>query len=242
MSNVQFTFADQVVMVTGATGNLGSAVTKAFAEAGAHIVALDRDPDKQASMHPGLAQSERHWLAGPVDLTAAEEVQAVVGQAAARFGRIDVLVNTVGGFRAGKRVPETAVETWDLMMELNAKTTFLVCQAVVPHMVERKRGKIINVAARAGLEGGAKMSAYAASKSAVMRLTETLAAELRREGINANCILPGTIDTPENREAMPDADASRWVTPESLAEVILFLASDAARDVHGAALPVYGRS
>lgn len=242
MSNVHFAFDDQVVMVTGATGNLGSAVTRAFVEAGAHIVALDRDHDRQAAMHPELAQTERHWLAGPVDLTAADEVQAVMAQAAARFGRIDVLVNTVGGFRAGKRVYETAVETWDLMMELNAKTVFLTCRAVVPYMLERKRGKIINVAARAGLEGSAKMSAYAASKGAVIRLTETLAAELRREGINVNCILPGTIDTPENREAMPDADASRWVKPESLAEVILFLASDGARDVHGAALPVYGRS
>lgn len=242
MSNVHFAFDDQVVMVTGATGNLGSAVTRAFVEAGARIVALDRDHDKQATMHPELAQTERHWLAGPVDLTAADEVQAAMAQAAARFGRIDVLVNTVGGFRAGKRVHETAVETWDLMMELNAKTTFLTCRAVVPYMLERKRGKIINVAARAGLEGSAKMSAYAASKGAVIRLTETLAAELRREGINVNCILPGTIDTPENREAMPDADASRWVKPESLAEVILFLASDGARDVHGAALPVYGRS
>lgn len=242
MSNVHFAFDDQVVMVTGATGNLGSAVTRAFVEAGARIVALDRDHDRQAAMHPELAQTERHWLAGPVDLTAADEVQAVMAQAAARFGRIDVLVNTVGGFRAGKRVYETAVETWDLMMELNAKTVFLTCRAVVPYMLERKRGKIINVAARAGLEGSAKMSAYAASKGAVIRLTETLAAELRREGINVNCILPGTIDTPENREAMPDADASRWVKPESLAEVILFLASDGARDVHGAALPVYGRS
>lgn len=242
MSNVQEDFRDQVVMVTGATGNLGGATVKAFAQAGAHIVAIDRDHDKQVAMHPELAQSDRHWLAGPVDLTSAEEVEKVVAETAAKFGRIDVLVNTVGGFRAGKRVHETAVETWDLMMDLNAKTTFLMCRAAVPYMLERKRGKIVNVAARAGLEGSAKTSAYAASKSAIIRLTETLAAELRREGVNVNCILPGTIDTPENREAMPDADASRWVTPESLAEVILFLASDAARDVHGAALPVYGRS
>ncbi|MDI9547974.1 MAG: SDR family NAD(P)-dependent oxidoreductase [Chloroflexota bacterium] len=242
MSNIQTGFTNQVVMVTGATGNLGRATVQAFADAGARIVAVDRNPDKQAQMHPALAQSQRHWLAAPVDLTSPEETQAVVEQAVARMGRIDVLVNTVGGFRAGKPAQDTAVDVWDLMMELNAKTAFLMCRAVAPHMQERKRGKIVNVAARAGLAGTAKMSAYSASKSAVIRLTETLAAELRRQGVNANCILPGTIDTPENREAMPDADFSRWVTPESLAEVILFLASDAARDVHGAALPVYGRS
>lgn len=242
MSNIQTRFTDQVVMITGATGNLGSATVQAFADAGARIVAVDRNPDKQAKMHSALAQSERHWLAAPVDLTAPADVKAVVEQAVARMGRIDVLVNTVGGFRAGKLTQDTEVEVWDLMMNLNAKTAYLMCRAVAPHMRERKHGKIVNVAARAGLAGAAKMSAYSASKSAVIRLTETLAAELRREGVNVNCILPGTIDTPENREAMPDADFSRWVTPESLAEIILFLASGAARDMHGAALPVYGKS
>jgi len=242
VSNIQTRFTDQVVMITGATGNLGSATVQAFADAGARIVAVDRNPDKQAKMHPALAQSERHWLAAPVDLTAPADVKAVVEQAVARMGRIDVLVNTVGAFRAGKLTQDTEVEVWDLMMNLNAKTAYLMCRAVAPHMRERKHGKIVNVAARAGLAGAAKMSAYSASKSAVIRLTETLAAELRREGVNVNCILPGTIDTPENREAMPDADFSRWVTPESLAEIILFLASGAARDMHGAALPVYGKS
>ncbi len=242
MSNIQTRFTDQVVMITGATGHLGSATVQAFADAGARIVAVDRNPDKQAKMHPALAQSERHWLAAPVDLTAPADVKAVVEQAVARMGRIDVLVNTVGAFRAGKLTQDTEVEVWDLMMNLNAKTAYLMCRAVAPHMRERKHGKIVNVAARAGLAGAAKMSAYSASKSAVIRLTETLAAELRREGVNVNCILPGTIDTPENREAMPDADFSRWVTPESLAEIILFLASGAARDMHGAALPVYGKS
>jgi NAD(P)-dependent dehydrogenase (short-subunit alcohol dehydrogenase family) len=242
VSNIQTRFTDQVVMITGATGHLGSATVQAFADAGARIVAVDRNPDKQAKMHPALAQSERHWLAAPVDLTAPADVKAVVEQAVARMGRIDVLVNTVGAFRAGKLTQDTEVEVWDLMMNLNAKTAYLMCRAVAPHMRERKHGKIVNVAARAGLAGAAKMSAYSASKSAVIRLTETLAAELRREGVNVNCILPGTIDTPENREAMPDADFSRWVTPESLAEIILFLASGAARDMHGAALPVYGKS
>ncbi len=235
-------FSEQAVMVTGTTGNLGCAVAQAFAAAGARVVAVDRDRVKQISLHHELAQSARHWLASPVDLTSAQETEAVAAEALAYMGRIDVLVNTVGGFRAGTPTQETPVDTWELMMDLNAKTTFLMCRAILPAMLARRRGKIVNVAARAGLAGTAKMSAYAASKSAVISLTETMAAEARREGVNVNCVLPGTIDTPENRQAMPDADHGRWVTPESLAQVILFLASEAARDVHGASVPVYGTS
>jgi NAD(P)-dependent dehydrogenase (short-subunit alcohol dehydrogenase family) len=158
------------------------------------------------------------------------------------FGRIDVLAHTVGGFRAGTPLHETLLATLDFMLNLNAKTVFITNQAVIPHMLRQGAGKIINLAARAGLQGQSNLAAYSASKAAVIRLTESAAAELKQSGINVNCVLPGTIDTPQNREAMPDADFSRWVKPESLADVILFLASDAARDIHGAAVPVYGRS
>jgi NAD(P)-dependent dehydrogenase (short-subunit alcohol dehydrogenase family) len=157
-----------------------------------------------------------------------------------RFGRIDVLVNAAGGYRAGTPVHDTPLETWEFLLSLNARTAFITSSAVVPAMLEQGSGKIVNVAARAALKGGAKSAAYSASKSAVLRLTESLSAELKGSGINANCVLPGTIDTPQNREAMPNADTSRWVAPEALADVILFLASDAARAVHGAAVPVYG--
>jgi NAD(P)-dependent dehydrogenase (short-subunit alcohol dehydrogenase family) len=155
---------------------------------------------------------------------------------------LDVLVNTVGGFRAGTPVHETPVETWDSMMSLNARTAFVVSQAVVPLMMGQGRGVIIHIGARPGLKGAANAAAYSASKAAVIRLTESLSAELRDSGINVNCIVPGTIDTPQNREAMPNADPRRWVAPDSLADVILFLASPAARDIHGATIPVYGRS
>jgi NAD(P)-dependent dehydrogenase (short-subunit alcohol dehydrogenase family) len=128
------------------------------------------------------------------------------------------------------------------MMNLNARTVFLMSRAIIPHMMERRYGRIISVAARAALKGTARHGPYNASKMAVIRLTETMAAELRNDGITANCILPGTIDTPANRAETPDADFSRWVTPESMARVILFLASDLAADVNGAAIPVYGRS
>jgi NAD(P)-dependent dehydrogenase (short-subunit alcohol dehydrogenase family) len=125
-------------------------------------------------------------------------------------------------------------------MDLNARTTLLSCQAAVPHMLNTGYGKIINIGARQGMKGLAKAGMYAMSKSAVLRLTEGLSAELKREGINVNAVLPGTIDTPANRKAMPDADHSRWVTPQAISDVILFLASDSASAVHGALIPVFG--
>jgi NAD(P)-dependent dehydrogenase (short-subunit alcohol dehydrogenase family) len=126
------------------------------------------------------------------------------------------------------------------MIDLNARTVFVITQSVAPYMIEQKSGKIIHLAARPGLRGRPKMGAYSASKAAVIRLTESASAELKDHGINVNCLLPGTIDTPENRESMPDADFSRWVTTDSLAQVILFLSSPSARDIHGAAIPVVG--
>ncbi|GAG78491.1 unnamed protein product, partial [marine sediment metagenome] len=176
------------------------------------------------------------------DLMDEAAVEKSVSEAIQHFGRIDVLVNTVGGFRAGKMLHETPIETWDFLLNLNARSVFIACKKVIPQMLNQGSGKIINVAARPGIEGQAGMAAYSAAKSAVIRLTESMAAELKDHGVNVNCIIPGTIDTPPNREAMPEADYSTWVTPESLADVILFLSSAAARDVHGAALPVYGRS
>ena len=125
-------------------------------------------------------------------------------------------------------------------MDLNVRTLLNISKAVVPHMLEKKTGKIISIGARHALSGKARMGSYSASKSAVLRLTESMAAELKSQGINVNCVLPGTIDTPENRKAMPDADTSKWVSPDSLAGIILFLTSDAARDINGAAIPVYG--
>jgi NAD(P)-dependent dehydrogenase (short-subunit alcohol dehydrogenase family) len=166
----------------------------------------------------------------------------MVAETIQHFGRLDVLVNTVGGFRAGTPVHETPLETWDYLMTLNARTAFITSQAVIPQMLKQGSGAIIHVAARPGLAGKANMAAYSASKGALIRLAESMAAEYREAGIRVNCIIPGTIDTPQNRRDMPDADTSRWVKPESLAEVIMFLASGAARDIHGAAIPVYGKS
>jgi NAD(P)-dependent dehydrogenase (short-subunit alcohol dehydrogenase family) len=231
-----------VVIVTGAAGNLGRAVAQAFQAKGARVVVVDRAPDRLHRLFPDLVDSPDHLLATSVDLTSADAVAAMVEQAVERFGRVDVLVNAAGGFRAGTALHEVPLETWDFLLDLNARTVLIASQAVALHMLERGSGKIVNVSARAGLKGGARMAAYSASKAAVIRLTESMSAELKRKGINVNCVLPGTIDTPQNRAAMPDANHSRWVKPEALADVILFLASESARDIHGAAVPVYGQS
>jgi NAD(P)-dependent dehydrogenase (short-subunit alcohol dehydrogenase family) len=146
----------------------------------------------------------------------------------------------VGGFTMGDPVHKTAAETWHGMLDLNAGTLLNAVRAVVPAMIAQKSGRIITIGARPSWEGKPNMGAYSAAKAAVLRLTESMAAELKSKGITANCLIPGTIDTPENRQAMPDADTANWVQPSSLAEVILFLASDQAGDIRGAAVPVYG--
>jgi NAD(P)-dependent dehydrogenase (short-subunit alcohol dehydrogenase family) len=236
------TFANQVVIVTGATGNLGGAATRLFAAAGARLALPDRAKDKLPRLFPELAASDDVYFATSVDVTRSEQVEGFVADTLARFGRIDVLVNTVGGYRAGTPPHETALETWDLMLDLNARATFLINRAVIPAMLAQGRGKIINIAARSALASGANEVAYSASKSAVARITESMAAAYKAEGINVNAVLPGTIDTPQNRQAMPNADYSKWVTPEAIAQVIMFLASDAAAPIHGALLPAYGLS
>lgn len=231
----------KVAIVTGANGNLGRAVAEAFRRAGANLVLVDRSGDRLLAAYPDLASSSDHWLAAGVDLASAESVEAMVAGALERFGRIDVLVNTVGGFRAGLPVHEESLETWDLMLSVNLRTTLHTCRAVAPVMLSQGSGRIVNVAAGAGLNAPAGFGAYSASKAAVMRLTESVASELKGKGICVNSILPGIIDTPQNRQAMPGADHSVWVAPEAIADVILFLASDAAQAITGAAIPVTGR-
>ena len=229
------TFDGKTCLITGAAGNLGRAVAGAFASAGASLILVDLD-DKVLRSAYGR-DDERKALVRADLLDAASVAQAV---AAARFDRIDVLCNIAGGFRMGHPVHETPEDVWELMLDLNAKSLINTARSVVPKMLAAGYGKIVNVGAVAGLRGGAKMGAYSASKSAVIRLTEAMSAELRDKGINVNCVLPSVIDTPQNRADMPGADPRRWVAPEALAQVVLFLASDAARAIHGAAIPVTG--
>ncbi|MFO1413828.1 MAG: SDR family NAD(P)-dependent oxidoreductase [Burkholderiales bacterium] len=228
-----------VVMITGASGNLGHALADAFRERGARLVLLDRQRERLDAQF-GAPDDNRLHVA--CDLLDAAQVEAAAAAAVAAFGRIDVLCNIAGGFRMGPPVHETSDADFAFLLDINARTLLHTARAVVPRMLTAGGGRIVNVGAYAAQKGVAQMGAYVAAKSAVIRLTEAMAAELRDRNVNVNCVLPTIIDTPENRKAMPDADPARWVAPRDLASVIAFLASPAARAVHGAAVPVTGLS
>ena len=232
---------ERVVMVTGAAGHLGGAVVPRLLEEKARLVAVDLEAEGLLRRFPRLADSRDHLVAAPVDLTDPDALAGWVKSAIDRWGRIDVLLNLAGGYQGGHPLHQADANEWDQMMDRNARSVFHACRAVIPWMIDRKSGWIVNVASRAALHGGPMVALYAASKAVVVRLTESLAEELKDQGITVNCVLPGIIDTPPNREAMPEADRQRWVSPEEIAEVILFLASDRARAVTGAALPIVGR-
>jgi len=229
--------SDIVVMVTGAGGNLGGAVITKLIESGAKVAAVERhlrDPSFRTSRQTG----EILELDG-VDLTDLSACQEAVRRSLEAFGRIDALVNTVGGFQTGA-VEEQGLEQWDHMFQMNARTAYAISAAVLKPMQDAGYGRIVHIAAAPGLKAGANQAAYAASKGAVIRLTEAIAAENRNKRITANCILPGTIDTPQNREAMPNAKTDGWVQPADIAKLIGFLISPAGGIVTGAAIPATG--
>jgi NAD(P)-dependent dehydrogenase (short-subunit alcohol dehydrogenase family) len=230
-------FENQTVMLTGATGHLGQAVAAAFAAQGARLVLLART---QEALHRTFGTADPNRLLLAADLLDPPQIAAAQAQAVARYGRIHVLCNLAGGFRMGEAVHTTSDSNWDFLFDTNTRTLRNTVRSVVPHMLAQGGGKIVNVGAWATQQGLAQMGAYSASKSGVIRLTEAMAAELREQHIHVNCVLPSILDTPENRAAMPEADPARWVVPQDLAQVILFLASDAARAMHGAAVPVCG--
>jgi NAD(P)-dependent dehydrogenase (short-subunit alcohol dehydrogenase family) len=219
-------FNGKVVVITGAAGALGSAVAAEFAGRGATLVLVDV-----------IAISGPH-TSFVCDLTNAAAAATLVADITQRFRRIDALANVAGGFTMGEAVHETTEATWKFMFDLNVHTMLNMVRATVPVMLTQRSGAIVNIGARAGLKGAGRMGAYCAAKSVVIRLTESLADELKGQGINVNCVLPSIIDTARNRSDMPDADFSRWVAPADLARTIAFLASDQARAIHGAALPV----
>lgn len=226
----------RVVMVTGAAGRLGTAVAARFAAQGDRLVLVGRHLDP---LHAARPSPEA--LVVVADLADPGATEAALRQARRDAGPVDVLCHLVGGFRMGEAVHETDPSTWDTLLDMNARTFLNVARTVVPDMLERGAGCVVAVGAAGAARGAAGMGAYAASKSALLRLVESMAAELGPRGLNVNAVLPSIIDTPENRAAMPSSDPSRWVDPSALAEVIGFLASEAARAVNGAAIPVTGR-
>tara|TARA_A100001037_G_scaffold155919_1_gene140570 strand:- start:1558 stop:2265 length:708 start_codon:yes stop_codon:yes gene_type:complete len=232
-------FENKTIMITGAAGNLGRAVADSFISCGANLVLVDLNAGALEQAYPG---SDTHLLRCAVNLMKPAEIAEAVSVAKGRFGKIDALAAIAGGFHMGEAVHELPKDKWDLMMDLNARTLLNTVEAVVPGMVEVGAGKIVTIGANAARQGMAGMSAYIVAKSAVIRLTESMSAELRGQGINVNCVMPSIIDTPENRTAMPDVDPGEWVSPEKLANVILFLCSEEASAVHGASVPVIGLS
>lgn len=236
-----FELTDHVIIVTGGSGGLGQAVVAQLAAAGARLIVPDRQTGRLPTRFPVLAGDARHWLADGVDIGVDQDLLPFVIQAAARFGRIDALVNAVGGYQAGTPPHETDDAVWAAMLEMNMRLPLRVARAVVPTMIDQGRGRIVNIGSRDALRAGANSIAYSASKAALARITESFAAAYKGQGITCNAILPGTIDTAANRAAMPKADTSKWVTPAALATVIHFLLSDASAPINGALIPAYGR-
>jgi len=228
----------RTVFVTGAAGHLGRAVAEAFAQRGVNLVLTGR----REGLERIYGNEHAKRVFAPADLLDPQQVEAAVATGLARFGRIDVLCNIAGGFRMGDPVHATRDDDWNYLFDVNLRTMLHAVRAVIPTMLAHGGGKVVNVAAAAAQKGAARMGTYAASKAGVVRLTEAMAAELRDRNVNVNCVLPTIIDTPDNRAAMPEADPARWVRPGDLANVIVFLASDEARAIHGAALPVTGLS
>lgn len=232
-------FTNKVVAITGAAGNLGRAVAARFASEGAKLVLVDMDAERASNL---AAELPGDHLGVAVDLTDETAVATTLASAAERLGAIDVAVALAGGFAMGPSVHETGAEPWERMHRLNVGTLLPLLAAVTPGMIARGSGKIVTVGAHAALKGVSGMGPYCAAKSAVMRATECAAAELRGHGINVNCVLPTILDTPQNRAAMPNVDPGKWVALDDLAAAIAFLASDDARAIHGALLPVTGLS
>ena len=233
-------FSGKSVLVTGAAGNLGTAVARAFLQRDATLVLFDKHKERCLEAFGDLRESPKHVIVPDIDLTSEQEVDRAVDKISSKLGTLDVLVNTVGGYKAGLMVEDTDLATWEFMLNLNARTTFLMSRAVIPLMKKRGSGSIVSISTLAAIAGKPGMAAYIISKSAVIRLTESMSEELRPFNINVNVILPNSIDTPENRAQNPQADFSTWVTPAAIAEVIVFLASPAGRAVHGASIPVRG--
>jgi NAD(P)-dependent dehydrogenase (short-subunit alcohol dehydrogenase family) len=228
----------KTIVVTGGFGALGSGVAAAAVDRGASVAVLDVAAGAPQALADRLGP--KALLIGGVDLSSPEGAQKAMSAVKANFGRLDALLNIAGGFQ-WEPVEDGTGESWDRMFALNLKTALNACKAALPYLLESGAGRIVNVGAQSALHAATGMGPYAASKSAVHRLTEALASELKLKGVTVNAVLPSTIDTPANRRDMPKADFDRWVSPADLAAVILFLASDKAKAVTGALIPVSGR-
>ena len=224
----------KIVLVTGADGGLGTHVTQAFLDAGATVVGTSRKI-RQADFN------SPNFTALAAEISTREGAQTLIDQVVRRFGRLDVLAHTVGGFAGGQSIPDTDEAIFQRMVDLNLNCVFYILRAAVPSLRKTGSGRVIAIGSRAALEPGAGVGAYSASKAAMVSLIRTVALENKDAGLTANAILPGTMDTPANRKAMPHADVSRWVQASSVADLVVWLASDPGKEVNGSAIPVYGK-
>ncbi len=223
----------KVVLVTGANGGLGAYVTRAFLDAGATVVGSSRNIRQTDFEHPS-------FTAQAAELGTGKGARDLVEQVVGRFGRLDVLVHTVGGFAGGQSIVETDDATYQRMLDLNLNSVFHILRAAINPLRQSGDGRLVAIGSRAAVEPGALVGSYSASKAAMVSLIRTVALENKDAGLKANVVLPGTMDTPANRKAMPNADFSEWVQPASVASLITWLASDAGKDMNGAVIPVYG--
>jgi NAD(P)-dependent dehydrogenase (short-subunit alcohol dehydrogenase family) len=223
----------KIALITGAKGGLGTTVTNAFLDAGATVAGVSRSIEESDFHHP-------RFLAIRGELSSSEGARSAVEAALARGGRVDILVHLVGAFAGGTTVAETDDSTLRDMLDTNLCSTFYITKAILPHMLARKAGRIVAVGSRAAVEASPGAAVYSASKAAVVALIKAVAAENGVDGISANVVLPGTMDTPANRKAMPGADFTTWVKTEQVAKLILALASDDLSQVNGAAIPIFG--
>lgn len=233
---------DSVALITGGAGNLGRAVTRAFLESGARVAVPFYRTDQPDALDSLKAEFEGRLLPFALDLTTERGANAAVAQVMEWAGRVDVVAHLVGGWHGGTKLADTPLEAWERMLDLNLRSAWMMAHAAIPAMVRGGGGSLVFVSSRAAREGRAGNAAYAISKGGLCTLAEAIAEEYAEEGVRANAVLPGTLDTEANRKAMPDADHSRWTPPEEIAQAILFLASGRASAVNGAAIPVYGRS
>jgi NAD(P)-dependent dehydrogenase (short-subunit alcohol dehydrogenase family) len=233
-------FTGKVALVAGGTGGLGRAVCLAFLKEGAEVIVTYVTAEEFGDLKTIAGVNSSRLTGRKVDVTDEGAVQRLIDGILADHGRLDVLVNTVGGYVGGVKLWDTETGALDRMLALNLRSGFMLSRAAARAMLQAGKGTIVNVAAKAAFDHETGLAVYAASKAAAVALMDSLAADLKGTGVRANSILPSIIDTPANRKAMPNADFSRWPKPEDIARVILFLSSDDAAVIHGAAIPVYG--
>lgn len=236
------TFTEKAVLVAGGTGELGRAVSMAFLQEGARVLVTYLNDQEFAGLQSATGANASRLAGRKVDVTDEAAVQQLIDGIVAEHGHVDILVNTVGGYAGGMKLWELETRVFDKMMALNLRSGYALGRAAAKAMLKQGKGAIVNVAAKAALDHAAGASAYAASKAAALAMMDSLAADLKGSGVRVNSILPSIIDTQANRKAMPGADFAKWPKPEDIARVVLFLCSDDAKVIHGAAIPVYGDS